>query len=230
MRVPLLFLLSAAALAQPALQFEVATIKPVAPGGAVLGGISTPKGKFNAIGTLKALVEYAWSLPFYQVSGGPKWASSELFEITAKQEGHAGNPQVRAMLQELLKQRFQLELREEPRPFKVFFLRQGKRGSKMPPANPDALGQISASNTFFRGHTGVKSLVAALSNQLQSPVLDQTGLTANYAIDLNWAPAGTPDGPSLFSAVEEQLGLRLESGKAPMTVLIITRAEHPSAN
>jgi len=210
-------------------KFEVATVKPVAPGGGANRAISTPKGRFVGFGTLANLVEYAWSLQSYQVTGGPNWVSSELFEVTGKYEASEDLRKVRPMLQTLLKERFQLEVRQESKQFPVYFLVQGKKGARMLPADPSSIGNITLGPNLFRGHVGLLQLAHALAGPLHRPVLDHTELKGAYAIDLYWADEKS-DGPSVFNAVQEQLGLKLEPGRAPIDLLVITRATHPTPN
>src|SRR5215469_9870918 len=116
-------LLSASAGTQ---SFEVASIKPSPPMSAdrPIRGIQTPGGgRLNTLSaSLRMLIMFAYDLKDYQVSGGPGWADSEAYDIVAKAEGNATRPQLRLMLQALLKDRFQLELRHETKDAPVYEL------------------------------------------------------------------------------------------------------------
>lgn len=161
--------------------------------------------------------------------------------------------QMRQKLQALLADRFQLALHHETKEQPVYALVVGKSGSKLQEAK-EAEG--SRSLRMGRGQlTGtaapLQMLASALSNQLGRPVIDRTGLTGKFDFKLEWTPdpgqsggtfGGTPppgvdappppdpNGPSVFTAVQEQLGLRLESQKGPVDVLVIDRVEKPSEN
>ena len=158
------------------------------------------------------------------------------------------------MLQGLLADRFKLTVHREFRDLPVYFLVVGKNGPKFRQSKPNddyhnglktidgmPLGPHMGRMALGGGDISVQglpmaSLTSSLTRELRTPVLDKTGLTGAYDFSLQWQPAAQsmpgPEntGPTLFEAVEEQLGLRLEATKAPVAVLLIDHAESPSPN
>jgi bla regulator protein blaR1 len=245
-------LLSASAGAQT---FEVAAIKPSQPAGGdrqfsgfqTLGG-----GRFNTVNTsVRMMIAFAYNIKDYQLSGGPGWANSENYDITAKAESNATEAQFRLMLQALLKDRFKLALRHETKDAPIYELVVAKGGSKL---QEDATSAKLRMGMTGRGRiTAQKAPITAFLSTLGMltgrPVVDKTGLTSTYAFTLEWTPdpaeGGPPgpvnpqgqetvppdtNGPSLFTALQEQLGLRLQSAKGPVDSLTIESVERPSEN
>jgi uncharacterized protein (TIGR03435 family) len=162
------------------------------------------------------------------------------------------------MIRSLLEERFQLRSHSEMRELPVYVLSVGKDGSKLKTAIEGAPGLegMSPGSTRTDGSNGkaqmvgtavpMRTLVVLLSQQLQRPVIDKTNLTGTFDFALKWFGAPNPaavftagpeipppaesDGPSIFAAVQEQLGLKLDSAKGPAEVLIIDRVERPSEN
>jgi uncharacterized protein (TIGR03435 family) len=153
----------------------------------------------------------------------------------------------RERMRSLLADRFQLAVHKETKEGSVYALVIAKGGSKLQPAQENAQGNRGM--RMERGQlTGMSApidlLVTTLSGQLGHPVIDKTGLTGKYDFKLTWAPEVprgpspnpdapppvAPEGPSIFTAVQEQLGLRLESQKGPIEMIVIDRIEHPSEN
>jgi uncharacterized protein (TIGR03435 family) len=170
------------------------------------------------------------------------------------------NPQQRKdklmlMLRALLEDRCQLTLHKETRDLPAYALVVGKSGPKFQPSPAQASDKMQGIH-IRRGEMEaneieLRVLADVLSRQLERPVVDNTGLAGKYDFKLTWAPdehagqmfkgAGEPGnaaappapeaaGPSIFTAVQEQLGLKLEARKSPMLVLVIDRIERPSAN
>jgi uncharacterized protein (TIGR03435 family) len=223
--------------------FEVASIKrhpepvthwsdPSVRGSRVVGTAST----------LLELIELAYGLRRDQISGSPGWAESDRYDITAKAEGEGKitPDELRRMLQALLTDRFQLKVHHEAQEAPIYALVVGKNGPKFKPSPPEADG-----HNFTRGtdkglhmempHGTMQQLADQLSHTAGRPVVDRTGLTGYYAYTVDWFPANVipppdMDAPSMFAALQEQLGLRLESTKGPMEKLVIDHAEKPSEN
>jgi uncharacterized protein (TIGR03435 family) len=181
--------------------------------------------------TLTNLVILANDLRNFQVSGGPSWAQEggDVYSVNAKAEGDATptSDQVRRMLQSLLADRFQLKLHKEVKDFPVYDLVVGKNGPKLKESDK----KWAVPGPAMTMITGI------IANFTDRPVIDKTGLTAqNY--EFNWnqddlleeLKAGGKPAPSIFRAVEEQLGLKLEPAKEPMDVLVIDHAERPTEN
>jgi len=256
-RIPATFLLFAGLLTAQGPAFETASIKPTPPGGdpAVSWRIGPmPGGGLVAQGlSLKDIILWAYELQGYQVSGGPSWVDSVDWSIMAKapeaqkpedsvhwkdmnpeQQGRYVSA-ARQRMQALLAERFHLVLKRETKEGQIYALTVGKNGSKM---KESASGGVSANARSILSHgTTMQFLTTLLGSNLKRPVTDETGLKGNYSFELKWAPdqpASTePDappaesGPSIFTAIQEQLGLRLESRKAPVEAIVIQSAEKP---
>jgi uncharacterized protein (TIGR03435 family) len=156
------------------------------------------------------------------------------------------------MFREILVERFGLKVHHETRTLPVYALVVAKGGPKMTaskpqPNDPDGMpGNPGVLNTSLGRETGrgalIEFLAEDLSDALGRKVVDKTGLTGRYDFTLTWAPdddaaamgssasSGAPQGPSLFTAVQEQLGLKLEPVKAPVDVVVIDHLEKPSEN
>jgi uncharacterized protein (TIGR03435 family) len=240
--------------------FEVATIKPGDPGDhRKMFGLQ-PGGRFSASNvTVKELVIFAYDLKDQQLSGGPGWANSEVFDVVAKPEGSAAPDQIRLMMQALLADRFKLTLRKESKELPVYNLVVGKNGPKMTESKtepgtgpgPGPGRQIRMGRGQVDGQQmSMEMLARVLSKMAGRTVVDKTGLAGAYEVKLEWTPdagemqirpmaavgaAAQPSvaegsGVSLFTAIQEQLGLRLEAQKGPVDVFFIEQVEKPSKN
>ena len=233
--------------------FEVATIKPSAPDEHNFGSGVSPAGRFTAHNTsLRYLMVLAWGVHPRQIEGGPPWFESERFDIVAQpdREGSPGKQQLMAMLQKLLADRFQLRIHREEKDLAAYAITVGRQGSRLTPSAGDSSG-LPTSELDGRGSLKARNMtMAEFAEGLQGvvldrPVIDRTGLSGRFDFTLNWAPdefqfpnrpanAARPDTdatlPDLFKAFEDQLGLKLESTKAPVEMLVIDHAEKPSAN
>ena len=244
--------LAATAFAQK--KFEVASIKPHTGDFQRVMIRMAPGGRFTATGvSLKMLITQAYDVRDFQVSGGPGWMTSDRYEINAKAEGDQERippEELRPMLQALLEDRFQLKVHRENKEMQVYALVPAKTGSKLK-ANAEGKGPMMR---MGRGQlSGQKvpldMLARQLAQQVGRPVLNKTGLTGEYDFTLEWTPepgqgggpfgGGPPpdapppsdsSGPSLFTALQEQLGLRLESQKGSAEMVVIDRVEKPSPN
>ena len=199
--------------------------------------------------SLDNLITYAYDLKSYQVLGAPSWADSnnsncDRYDVNAKAEGDGPitQKQAKAMLQTLLGERFRLRFHREMRDMPVYALVVAKGGPKIKEAAPEA-----QSGFRMRGGTTGAEMVATgatmaqLANQFSNsngvdrPVLDKTELTGKYEFKLTWsaglnAPRNDSEAPSAYTALQEQLGLRLEPQRAPIEILVIESAEKPSEN
>jgi len=231
--------------------FEVASVKPSQ---SVREGYSIHNeagGRFvvtNA--TLAGLIQYALPAQDYQVVGGPGWIRDARFDIQAT-GGQSDNDvknaerfaRIRARLRHLLEDRFQLQLREEQREMPVYALEVEKSGVRMkaaaPLGNVDRNGGAAGSTLNGKGMT-MPRLAEVLSGIASRPVHDQTGLAGAYDLELKYsldmaAPGGGAASkessyPSLFTALKEQLGLRLTGRKGMAPVWVVVRAERPGEN
>jgi uncharacterized protein (TIGR03435 family) len=229
--------------------FDAASIKRSAPGnpnGSTFEFL-TGGGLRVKYGTLRGLIESAYDVRDFQIAGGPSWLNSDRFDITARSE--LGSAQVsraeemvgtRLKLRALLAERFQLIVHRETRDEQEYVLVVDKSSPKLVAARtaPDSRAGTQATCGHLTGtQASMANLVFVLSRQLRRPVIDRTGLTDRYSFELDWTPdvapcAGAADNnaPSIFTALREQLGLRLDSIKGPVEAVVVDRAERPSEN
>ena len=235
----------AAALAQTT-TFDVASVKPSPPSGDLINinlGTLTHGVVTLTNTTLSECVQYAYGLVSEDQIGGPDWIRDRRLrvDITAKTSPDTPLDQVLLMTQALLAQRFHMELHREPKPVRHLELTIGKKGPKLPESKEGAALRPSTYNRgrLFYDHRSMHGLALLLSRQLKQPVLDLTGLQGFYDVHLEWAagdPSSTETGdpdplPDIFGAVEQQLGLHLESARTPIDILVIDHADRvPIAN
>jgi bla regulator protein blaR1 len=242
-----------AANAKPA--FEVATIKPSDPGRP--GQIVALRGAevITTNTTVHDLINLAYWLHPKQVTGGPAWTESVKYDMTGKPDapGQPSVDQMKMMIQKLLADRFQLKFHFEKRDLPVYAIRIAKTGAKMIKSQDDPkglpgfyFGRAASGTTLTFRNSPLSQIAAVLQNTLDKPVVDQSGLSEKYDFTLTFTPdaaqaviiggapppaADNPDAaPDLFAAVQQQLGLKLESTKAPVDVMVIDRVEKPSEN
>ncbi|HEY3826940.1 MAG TPA: TIGR03435 family protein [Bryobacteraceae bacterium] len=223
-----------------AASFEVATIKPAVPDGAGSSGEDGREGRLRVYNvTLKRCVRYAYSIAEDQILGGPKWMDDFRYDIVAKADHPAGEAELLTMLQPLLADRFQLKLHHESRELPGYALIMAKGGIKAQVSDPNRHSGGNGGRGYIdAAASSVSALTIRLSALLGRPVVDMTHETRKFDFHLRWTPDDTqtsadsviPDRPSLFTALQEQLGLKLESRKVPVDVLVVDRAELPSDN
>jgi uncharacterized protein (TIGR03435 family) len=236
-------------------EFEVASIKP-SPGGrppAVGFNVSATELRSPNI-SVAGLITFAFELHRSQVVGLPSWAETEGYEITARlpQGGDPSDAQLRTMLKNLLQSRFGLAFHTETRELSIYaigFGQNGRAGVKMTTNTTSGLrmGSEGLGRVRFQGAT-MGHLAAQLQLRvLDRPVIDQTGLKDRYDFTVNWRPdefqfpavpaerrataAASNDAlPDLFTAFQEQLGLKLQPTKATVAVLVVDKVSRPSEN
>lgn len=218
-------------LAAQNLSFEAATVKPNDPArnAGVTWGFSYTGNSLRLVGTLQALIRYAYNVEDPQISGGAPWIDHDIYEINGKTAGKATPAQLKQMLQSLLADRFRLTIHRETRQLPVYSLIVAKGGSKLHSLDDGSTG-FSNGATFLRGTMEMPTLAAHLTQALHRTVIDNTGLKGNWKFDLHWAAEDSTSEASIFTAIQEQLGLKLESTKGPVSVIVIDRAEKPSEN
>ncbi len=214
--------------------FEIASVKPVnPPAGPHVVSLIINHGRLNIeAAELRQIVGLAYGIQRVRVLGGPGWADSDQFDIAAKAESaEATRDEIRGMLQALLAERFKLVVHRETKEIPAYSLVLAKSGSKLKVAAPDrksgladTVGPNGERQTVVEA-SPLRILVNMLANTLGSPVVDKTGLDGIYDYTFEWPDAGS----SLFASVD-QLGLKLEAKKVPVEVLVMERAEQPSAN
>jgi uncharacterized protein (TIGR03435 family) len=242
-RTLFLSLLTSAASPQ---SFDVAslTVVPYVPGAyhADLGTVR--HGELTLTNaTLCECLRYAFDINNDDQIAGPDWIKSRdtRFTITAKTQAETPLPDVRRMLQNLLEQRFQMVLHTEQRTFSYLALLQSKKGSKMHPTGiaPQLAQGMQVNGTIRSNDLTMAQLSVLLSRFIHQPVQDLTQLAGSYSMDLHWTPenqlnndtADLTTSPSIYTAVQEQLGLSLEPRKGPLPVIVVDRANRqPSGN
>jgi len=236
--------------------FDVITVKPNR--SVDRPSIDFDGGNFSATNfSVKMLVLFAYDLKDDQLYGIPKWASEMRFDMKAKVLDadptilqRLSNDQKRRIEQTILTERFGLTFHRAAKVLPVYELVINKGGPKFQPSTIEA-GQkgpngLGAGSLHTNNHNGnadmastavpMSSLVNVLSRQLERIVVDQTGLTGRYDLSLTWyrddggLPAGDQIGPSILTAIQEQLGLRLRPAKLPVSTFVVDHVVLPSAN
>jgi uncharacterized protein (TIGR03435 family) len=266
----------------PAASFDVASIRPSAPGTRQRILIE-PGGRFLAEGvSLKLLIASAWQLAQYQMSGGETWTASEPWTVQATADGitvPSWSPPflpeiIAARVRSLVSDRFALQIHHETRELAVYRLSISKNGPKLkvtqspepsqrdsPEGSPRTIGRgehpedvipapgraMAGPGTVIASAIPMQQLITLLGRWMERPIIDKTGLTGYVDVRLRFAPETAPrpspiqpspdgavpspsDDPSIFTAVEEQLGLKLEPAKEPVDVLVIDSARKPLEN
>jgi uncharacterized protein (TIGR03435 family) len=234
--------------------FEVATIKPTKPDEQrtllIWRGNDMEVVNFS----LAALVKFAYDVQDKQILGAPDWFHSDKWDITAKPDtpGQPDGDQLKEMVQKLLADRFALKFHKDQKEMGAYVLTVGKDGPKLKQntSNPNGLpglffgpiGTLHVMNATMQNFTGLMQ-----SAVLDRPVVDKTGLTGRWDFTLKWTPdesqfagmgvkipppsADDPNpAPPLFTAIQEQLDLKLEAQKTAVPVLVIDHVDHPSPN
>ena len=241
--------------AQTPVAFEVASVKVNKSGNGVTGGCHGVDSKYNAAelasapplgrcvitaGRLSHMIGIAWELPMSDIKGGPDWLMRgfDRFDVQAEAEDptKTNETQLRTMLQALLIERFQLKFHRETVERPGFALVVGEKGARMKIAtgtetstsfgNQMKPAPLEPVTLTARKYT-MAQLASMLAFAAQQPVVDRTGLSGEYDFTLHW---GQELGPTLQTAVREQLGLKLEPQKVPVDLFVIDSAQKPSAN
>ena len=241
-------------------EYDVVSVKPNKSDSRVIRTMTMADGLGMSNVTLKMLIANAYGIRQDLISGGPGWVDSEHFDLDAKVAGadvdtyrKLNRDQKRTMLISALAERFKLKVHTETKIAPVYELTVAKGGPKLKDTAPveakpgdgpgAALPRKRNYYDFGPGHfTFSGASIGALASQLSSverrSVIDKTGLTGSYDIDLKWTPDDAPvgggadsdTGPSIFTALQEQLGLKLEAAKGPVETLVVDHAEPPSEN
>jgi len=226
--------------------FEAASVKVSRSTG---GGIRRDPGRLDITGmTLREMVQYAYDVQDVQISGGPRWFGSDHWDISATAGREVSDHEQKKMLQSLLTERFRMTIRRETKELPVYALVVGKNGSKLKPdaeGKPEQVMLMGKAGllTMIGEHVTLPKMADVLFGQVKRIVIDRTGIEGNFDFKLEWVPDATKmpsingakmeastEGPSIFTAVQEQLGLKLESTKGPVEILIIDRAEKAVEN
>lgn len=228
-------------------QFEVASIKPSRGATAESNLDSRPNGRLTATNiTVRELLRVAFAVKDYQIAGAPAWVDREGFDIAAKTAAPAAPGELQSLLRQLLADRFQLAAHRETRQLPVYLLAVAKSGSKLTAHNDGAgSGTRKACGHLAGTRLTLDTIATVLSRQFDREVLNRANLPGKYDFRLDWTPDSGPcpapadglaappsqsDGTSIFTAIQEQLGLRLEPSKGPVDILIVDRIQRPSPN
>ena len=229
----------ASAVAQPGPAFEVASVKVAPPRSGPVGlvALNTDPAmvRYSNI-TLQNLIAMAYRMDSERVRG-PAWLAEQMYDVVAKLPAGASKDQVPRLLQSLLAERFGLAIHRESSEQRAWFLVVGKNGSRLKKAQEDAaldLQQVRGSAPPAQISPGgirgraipIATLAGLLARATGYQVVDRTGLAGAFDVDLKWTPDGVAgSAPGIFAAVQEQLGLKLEPGKALLEVLVVDHAE-----
>ena len=236
--------------------FTVVTVKPSDPSNTnwALGTRGTHF--FSSNTNVDDLISFAYGVHTKQIVGGPAWFATDKYDIEGvpDTEGKPNRQQLTSMVQGLLGDRFKLVVHRDKRELAVYALTVGKNGPRVmkstaAPDGPSGYGFGPLGTMKVTNMTMVAFASAMQKTVLDKPLVDQTGLVDRYDFILKWTPddsqfsqirgtgisvptgAGDPNAPpGLYTAIEEQLGLKLEPVKALTDVLVVDRAEKPSAN
>jgi uncharacterized protein (TIGR03435 family) len=234
----------------PETRFEAASIKPSDP--SAVPRMSMSPGRYNVAGVrLGGIVSDALRVPPNRITGLPGWSDRERYTIVAKAPQGTPSTDGRAMfvmLTNLLKDRFRMVTHTETREMPVFNLVFARNDKRFGPAFKESAAKesvrINPGGTASLSGVRMDMIAQILTPYVGRPVIDKTGLTGSYTVTLKWTPeAGSvsvppglpagalpldPDAPNLFTAVQEQLGLKLENARAPLDVVVIDRVEKPT--
>lgn len=253
-------------------EFDVVSVKQDKSGTGMMRLMFKPDGYSATNVSAKLLIQVAYGIREDLISGAPGWADTARFDFEAKVAGadvddlkKLSSEQRRSMLQPALADRFRLKVHNETKQLPVFELVLAKSGSKLKEATRGDTYATGIKGADGKGHAGmmrmspgevtgqgvpIATLVNLLATQLHQTVIDKTGLSGTYDLDLTWSPEQesgpmfrggdgsqqktdtAPDstGPSIFTALQEQLGLKLQSTKGPVDTIVVDHIEMPSEN
>jgi uncharacterized protein (TIGR03435 family) len=253
-----ILLIAAAGLAQTAapspdpLQFEVASVKPNTSMGGNSGLNRGPGGSLTATNvSLRFLIAFAYDVRDFQLTGGPGWINDDRYDVVARPDRDAAAAEVksnpenavkfRARLKALLADRFQVVVHSETREMPVAALVLARNGPHLEESKSDGSSISGQMGLLTCKKVSMKMFAErVLSQRLGRSVLDRTGIPGDFDFKIQYVEEASPKsggeapldvpGPSFLTAMQEQLGLKLESQKGPVEFVIVDRAERPSAN
>lgn len=234
-------------------KYDVASIKPNTDSDVRFAFRIEPSGPLAATGiTLKRLMMTAYNVQGFRIVGGPGWVVSRRWDVQAKPDRAVSASQVRPMLRALLEDRFQLRSHAEQRQLPVYELSVDRKGSKVPRVKDGEKADVRVgAGSMQLTKATAATFASQLSYALGRPVIDKTRLSGEFDFVLEWTPepgedggpttrgsppgvsdqqASSADGTSIFTAITEQLGLRLTSTRGPVEVVVIDHVQLPTAN
>ncbi len=225
-------------------QFEVATIKAADPAAQSQGFHMRGRRIFVENERLSDIVSVAYAVHRAQIVDAPAWFDHDRYDIEGVPDvaGYPDLRQMQGMLRKLLEERFQMKLRRDRRELPVYAIAVAKGGAKIrksasdPNSLPDQTGYGQNGQQVVKfTNVAMSDVVLEMQGFLERPVVDTTGLQGRFDFTLTWTPSSAPASgetaaPGIFTAMQEQLGLRLQPTKAATEVLVVERVERPSAN
>ncbi len=241
--------------AGPRASFDVVSVKPIQGDSRSSSMNGTPDGVIIK-GSLRRMILNSYDLHDFQLTGGPDWVATATWEVDAKNDSpdpdysKLSNTERKALgdmrmqqVQSALMNRFQLKCHIAAKEMPIYELVVAKGGAKLKAVTAEESNKnsFSSSGRGLQMHataTGITTerIATLLGGEVDRLVVDKTGLTGSYDLTMDWvhdspsASADTPAGPTVFTALEEQLGLKLEPAKGPVPVLVIDSVEKPDAN
>jgi uncharacterized protein (TIGR03435 family) len=227
------------------LKFDVVSVKPNKSGEAALRFDVQP-GRLVAVNMpLKQFIRAAYTLQLYQIAAVPAWVDSERFDISAVTQSNLAGPTVwtpgkfapvQLMMQSVLADRFKMSAHMERRDALIYALVLRSRDtSKLVPgvgACPPDCGMKIAAGSLIAHNVPLAQFAEFLSQQTGRLVTDSTGLSGGFDFEVHWTPdsvqQSSADAPSLFTALQEQVGLKLEPSRGPVDMLVIEHIEPPT--
>jgi uncharacterized protein (TIGR03435 family) len=224
--------------------YEVATIKPSDPEDHSAGFQSRGHRLFIENEPMDQLIAFAYTLHSKQIVDGPEWFSKDRYNIEGVPdvEGEPSVQQQREMLQKLLAERFGLKFHRTQRELPIYAITVAKGGPKLAvsKSDPNSVRDQSGYNkgveqTWRFTNNSMADFAEGMEGLLDRPVVDETGLKGKFDFGLEWTVDGAVNSdpkapPGLFTAVQEQLGLKIDATKGPAEVLVVEHVERPSAN
>ena len=229
-------------LAEPQVQptFDAASIRPTEHGKATPDAVGysdadvVDPGHFKAQNsTLDELIRFAWNLKDNEVSG-PIWLndSTSAFDIVATAPSPTSKAKMRLMLRTLLTDRFKLAAHHETRMLSGYELVVVKKGPKLTPADPQGQRSIgSAGGKIVATKVTVGRFADYLATDLKMPILDKTGIVGDFDITVQYSRDSDANSASIFTALQDELGLKLQPARVPVEILVVDHVEKsPTAN
>jgi uncharacterized protein (TIGR03435 family) len=227
-------------------EFEVASVKPNLSGSTSATNGNVRGNRFSSTNvTISQLVRVAYGIQEFQIAGQPGWFDADRFDVEARAAQDLKPEDWPPMLQLLLADRFKFAFHRERRDAQTLVLVVAKNGAKLTradsskcdPDQPNTCGNFRASPTEIIGErVSMTQFATRLSRSIGRIVTDNTGLTGIFDLKLEWTredafnEPGASASPAIFAALQDQLGLRLESKKEPVETLVIDHVEKPSDN
>jgi uncharacterized protein (TIGR03435 family) len=221
---------------EAAQEFEVASVK-ANNSGSGSSRFDTAHGRLTATNeSLRGYIRWAYWIKDYQIVG-PAWLASARYDIAAEADSPASDKELMAMLQSLLQNRFKLQVHHETKLVRVYNLVVGKDGLLLPTVKPGRNYSEGGDGHITAQNVSMRQFADTLAQQMNRPVLDKTGAPGVYSFTLDWTPDSAGNNSlnsphaSLFTVLQERMGLKLRPEKAFLDLLVIDRAEKlPTAN